>query len=135
MLIQRPENHLSCVICGEKKSDNELGLTFNVEKEGVVSTTFTPTNVVQGYQGVMHGGMICSLLDAAMTNCLFSLDVHAMTADLNVRFIHPVPLNQPITILGEFIQQRRGIYQLSSSLTHLGVKLATATAKFVVPKP
>ena len=57
-----------------------------------------------------------------------------MTADLNVRFIHPVPLDQPITILGEFIQQRRGIYQLSSSLTHLGVKLATATAKFVVPK-
>ncbi|TKF21346.1 PaaI family thioesterase [Vibrio genomosp. F6] len=135
MLIQRPENHQSCVICGEKKSDRELGLTFIVEDEGVVSTTFTPTRVVQGYQGVMHGGMICSLLDSAMTNCLFSLGVHAMTADLNVRFIHPVPLDQPITILGEFIQQRRGIYQLSSSLTHLGVKLATATAKFVVPKP
>ena len=66
MLIQRPENHQSCVICGEKKSDRELGThLYCREDEGVVSTTFTPTRVVQGYQGVMHGGMICSLLDCS----------------------------------------------------------------------
>lgn len=134
MHIQRPNHHQSCVICGDKQQAHDLGLRFSCIEDGSVSAEFTPTVNVQGYQGVMHGGMICSLLDAAMTNCLFSLGVNAMTADLQVRFMHPIPLNKTIMIHGRLLQKRRGIYLMSSHIESENQKLATANAKFLIPK-
>jgi len=43
-----------------------------------------------GYEDQLHGGVISSLLDSAMTNCLFSHGKTAVTAELKVRYRKPV---------------------------------------------
>jgi acyl-coenzyme A thioesterase PaaI-like protein len=41
------------------------------------------------YTGLLHGGMTSTLLDAAMTHCLFMQGVQALTAELTVDSFHP----------------------------------------------
>lgn len=43
-----------------------------------------------GYADQLHGGVISSLIDSAMTNCLFSQGKTAVTAELTVRYYKPV---------------------------------------------
>ena len=72
-------------------------------------------------------------LDAAMTHCLFAQGITALTAELTVRFIAPVPLGKALLISAQLLGQRRGIYQLEAQLTMGNERLARATGKFIVP--
>ena len=125
-----PQSHESCMVCG---SGNSLGLCFQACQEGV-ETFFQASSSWQGYQGVLHGGMICTLLDAAMTHCLFEQGVEAMTADLQVRFLKPVPCSGLLQLRASLQQQRRHLYQLSAELLCAGEVLARSEARFLKRK-
>ncbi|GMQ47246.1 hypothetical protein VB10N_22450 [Vibrio sp. 10N] len=90
-----------------------------------------PTEQVQGYQGVMQGGSITTLHDTAMTHCLFSRDVHAMTAQLNVRFIKPIPLYTLIQVKAHCLTHKRGVYLLQSRIYIDGECYSRAEGKFM----
>jgi acyl-coenzyme A thioesterase PaaI-like protein len=73
---------------GECAREPEWG---EVDRDGAVHTVFKAHEGLQGYRGILHGGVITALLDAAMANCLFLKGVEALTGDLHVRFLKPVP--------------------------------------------
>jgi acyl-coenzyme A thioesterase PaaI-like protein len=77
--------------------------------------------------------MTSTLLDAAMTHCLFMQGVQALTAELTVRFISPVCTGDKLMACARLLGQRRGIYQLEAWLAKGQQKVARATAKFIVP--
>ena len=83
----------------------------------------------------MHGGMIATLLDAAMTHCLFHHQIEAMTADLQIRYLEPVSCTGAIDITAHLTGQRKLIYELSAELRVAGRIKARAKAKFMRHKP
>lgn len=103
--MKRQHNSRNCFLCG---MDNPIGLklTFYELDDGRVAARFTPREEHQGYPGVMHGGIACALLDETIGRTLENLDIWAMTVDLNTRFLKPVPLNEPITVIGEMVRLR-----------------------------
>lgn len=115
------------MVCGEKDS---LQLRFTAENHDVMAR-FQANSTWQGYQGALHGGMISTLLDAAMTHCLFHHDVEAMTADLQVRFLKPVPCTELCTLRARLVGQRRHRYELSAELSCSEGVLARAKAVFM----
>ena len=115
------------MICGEKDS---LQLRFFADENGVMAR-FQPNSGWQGYQGALHGGMISTLLDAAMTHCLFHHDVEAMTADLQVRFLKPVPCTELLILRARLVSQRKHLYELSAELSCAEEVLARAKAIFM----
>ncbi|PJC86713.1 PaaI family thioesterase [Vibrio sp. HA2012] len=129
------QSHKGCMVCGlsEFNSDS-LQLAFNCDSENRVTTRFLVTEQHQGYTGLLHGGMTSTLLDAAMTHCLFSHGIQALTAELVVRFIAPIPLGAELVVSAELTGKRRGIYQLEGMITHGQRLLARATSKFIQPK-
>jgi acyl-coenzyme A thioesterase PaaI-like protein len=60
--------------------NNGLNLSFHVCRDGRVEGRFRCGYAYQGYTGLLHGGVISSILDGAMTNCLFSSGKTAVTA-------------------------------------------------------
>jgi len=135
MNVVKPESHRFCFACGEMDSNpNSLNLQFIAESENSVKTTVTLGEMYQGYSDVLHGGIISTLLDAAMTHCLFFRNIEAMTVDLNVRFVKPVPINEELTVGAEFSSARRGIFQLTSFISFDGDILARGCAKFLSAK-
>lgn len=125
---QTRQIHADCHLCGD------LGpLRFALSGPGQVSADFTGRHQHQGYPGLIHGGIISSLLDAAMTHCLFSLGHQALTAELQVRFLAPAPLQTPLRLTGRLLNRRRQLFQLEAELCHGTHPLARASAKFLLP--
>jgi len=84
----RAEVHPFCVVCGQSNPFG-LGVKFTCTEDGSVVARFLGHPALEGFTGLMHGGMIASLLDGAMTNCLFAHGCVAMTGALNVRYRDP----------------------------------------------
>lgn len=122
-----PQSHAACMVCGQNDS---LSLQFQGDDNGV-EAFFKANSRWQGYKGVLHGGMISTLLDAAMTHCLFHFGIEAMTADLQVRFIKPVPCSQMLELRAELLTERRSLYQLCAKLLCNGEVMARGEAKFM----
>jgi len=75
--------------------------------------------------------MIASLLDGAMTNCLFAHGLVAMTAELKVRYRKPVFIGQEMTIRAWITRSQPPLHLLEAELKQEGCIKAIASAKFM----
>ena len=128
--VSARNGHSRCLICG-RLNPRSLNLSFQVKEDGGVETEFSPSPELQGYQGVLHGGVIASLLDAAMTHCLFHNDIKAVTGDLHVRYVHPIPCEAPLHIHAEITTAYSPLYCLESEIISDQVVMARAKVKFM----
>jgi uncharacterized protein (TIGR00369 family) len=94
-----------CFACGP---DNPIGMHLHFENLGTegVRATATLGPQFQGWSGIAHGGIAISLLDEAMAHAAGYAGHRGVTASMNVRFRKPVPLGEPLTILGRVAWQR-----------------------------
>ncbi len=90
-----------CLICGEKEENpHACNLRFKVTEEGV-ETVFEPRAVHQGYEKVIHGGMLCTLLDETLGWAVaVERKRYFMTGELTVRFIRPLTVGTRVTVRG-----------------------------------
>jgi uncharacterized protein (TIGR00369 family) len=126
----RHEVHPACVSCSPA-APLGLGLKFVVREDGGVEASFPCREAYQGYSGLLHGGVTSMLLDAAMTNCLFSLGKAAVTARLIVRFAFPVAVDSSAVVRAWLRDASPPLFVLEAELVQNGRVAATATAKFI----
>jgi acyl-coenzyme A thioesterase PaaI-like protein len=127
--------HAACAVCGDqRRNPDSLGLTFTPQPDGSVVAHFVPARPQQGYPGLVHGGILCMLLDAAMTHCLFARGIRALTAELTVRFVAPAALGREMEVRGHLVAQRRRMSHLGATIHQDGQLVARATAAFLQPK-
>ena len=120
-----------CYACGV---DNPAGLHlhFYEDDDGRVTVNFTPPDVYQGYPGAMHGGVICTLLYETIGRALLRDDYWAVTGKLDVRFRKPVPIGQPLQVIGEVTRAtRRAVEGHGTILLADGTVAAEADALYV----
>ena len=125
-----------CFACGEK---NPVGLHLKFFKEeGTDAKKVIAKKILaheyEGYEGAAHGGIVATMLDEAM--CAFIKEIYdeqAMTGRLEIRYRHPTPIEQELTISAWQETHRRNIITMRSTVTAAdGVVTAEATAKFAV---
>ncbi|MCK9294487.1 MAG: PaaI family thioesterase [Desulfobulbaceae bacterium] len=122
--------HAQCLLCGSRNPWS-LHLSFLAEKDGVVCTRFQAHPGLQGYAGILHGGVIAALLDTAMTHCLFYHGVQALTGDLRVRFVKPVACTETLAIRAWIVSSCPPLYHLRSEIVIAGSTMARAKARFM----
>ena len=94
-----------CFVCGV---ENPIGLhlDFWMDDEQVW-TQFTPGQRHQGWPGVLHGGIIATLLDETMGRVAFLKRLWMVTVKMETTYRKPVPLEQPLKITAR-IDELRG---------------------------
>lgn len=120
-----------CFACGQS---NPHGLRLkNFVYEGhSYWVTFTPRHHHQGWQGIVHGGIVATLLDEVMTRMLWHEGVDAATAELKIRYHRPARVGQHLTATAHRISQRHGVLGMEAHVEdENGNTLATAEAKFM----
>lgn len=122
--------HARCFACGGGNG-RKPRICFETQPGGVVQAIFHPRVEDEGYGGRLHGGVIATLLDAAMTNCLFAHGRCGVTADLHLRYRHPVS-STGLCSLGAWIE-RSGppLFVLRAELWQDNHLRASATGKFM----
>jgi uncharacterized protein (TIGR00369 family) len=126
------ETYGNCFVCGEKNPGG-LRLRFDIDQEKqTLRTTFTASPVFQGYDGIVHGGIVSTLLDEAMAKLVYELGFQAITASLEVRFKKPTPILEPLLVYGEITEVSKRLVKAKSSITKKdGTLLAEGTSSFV----
>jgi len=92
-----------CFGCGQS-SPNGLHLTFLLAADGSVFCETTIPDTFEGPVGYVHGGIIATMLDEAMSKSVRSLGRTSMTRQMEVDYLRPVPSGAPIRIEGHVVR-------------------------------
>lgn len=124
----RDDRH--CFVCGEL---NELGLKLSPTGEDSRGTIrWTPGREHQGYAGVVHGGLISTLMDEAMAYAAMSLYGSCATREMTVKFRRPVNTGEEVLVEAEITETRGKLVRLKASLEQDGQLKAMAEGTFVI---
>jgi uncharacterized protein (TIGR00369 family) len=121
-----------CFGCG---CNNPIGLKLKFTREGdTVRTEFTPDKAHQGWPGVVHGGILASLLDEAMSYAAYFEGVTCLTASINIRLRQPVKVEEPLIITASVTKNSRKLFESRAKVCLKdGTVMAESTAKqFVI---
>ncbi|HBM15759.1 MAG TPA: PaaI family thioesterase [Lentisphaeria bacterium] len=129
-LISNKYDHCNCLLCGEGNPIG-LGLKFVLLGDGRVHTMLRGSRLLQGYKGIIHGGVMCALLDAAMVHCLFHHNVKSVTADMNIRFKKTIPINNMLDLYGELVSQKKNLYYMKSYIICNDEIMVEGSARFM----
>ena len=122
-------NH--CFGCG---LDNPTGLRlrFFTDADQNIVCRVRLAGRFAGPPGHAHGGIIATLLDEAMSKANRARGILAMTRAMDVQYLKPVPLGQPLTLTARHTSTAGRRHQTEAALADAaGHTLATATAVFV----
>ena len=126
--------HPHCVVCWGR---HPFGLQVEYRATGAhtVEGRFGCGKFYEGYESIVHGGVVSSLLDGAMVSCLLAKGLEAYTVELRVRFRGAVATGTPAIIRGQWLQSSGPIHLLHATLEQDGKIKASARAKFLEGKP
>jgi acyl-coenzyme A thioesterase PaaI-like protein len=122
--------HSHCRLCGQL-NQNGFKLEFVTCEDGSVETEFACVREFMGYENHLHGGVIASLLDSAMTNCLFAQGKVAVTAELKVRYRKSVDINEKAVVRAWIDESLSKLYVLKAELLQNKIVKVTAIGKFM----
>ncbi|HEY6571518.1 MAG TPA: PaaI family thioesterase [Candidatus Limnocylindrales bacterium] len=101
-IVLAPHN---CFACGTL---NSHGLHLDLHAgDDRCWTEMTLDRRFEGWEGIAHGGIVCTLLDEVMAWALVDHDLWGVTARLAVDFKRPVPINRLIRAEGRVVAVRR----------------------------
>jgi uncharacterized protein (TIGR00369 family) len=124
----KPHN---CFACGEL---NESGLHLKLHlRRDRCWAEMTMTSRFEGWEGIIHGGIISTILDEIMGWSLVARDSWGVTARMSVHFKRPVRVGMTIRAEGWVAEARGRIQKTASRLLDAatGEELATAEATYV----
>jgi uncharacterized protein (TIGR00369 family) len=131
--IDERANH--CFGCGPANPQG-LHLVFSTDTtvpESPITTAHLQLDRLhEGPPGYVHGGIIATLLDEAMSKLNRPLDVLAVTRHMEVDYLRPVPLFQPLTLVGRHSHREgRKLFHQAEILAADGIALARGKGVFI----
>jgi len=120
-----------CFVCGQA-NEHGLKLAFRSAK-GATFSEFAVPNDFQGYKNIIHGGVIAAILDEAMIQAAMTEGLLPVTAEITVRFKHPLSAGRPAIVEAALTQNEPRIIKARSRISEKtsGLLIAEATAKMI----
>ena len=106
-----------CYGCGR---DNPIGFRLHVHGDGERTwTEFTPGELHCGWPDIVHGGVLCVLLDEVVSYLpYFRLPgLRTMTGRMETRFRRPARKGQHLLISAWVVKARSKVVEVKSSIT------------------
>ncbi|MGO8795379.1 MAG: PaaI family thioesterase [Candidatus Sulfotelmatobacter sp.] len=122
----------NCFVCG---GHNSLGLhlTFEHGSKGV-EATWVPNQAWESFEGTVHGGIITTVLDEAMSKAIMASGSQAFTVSLNIRFHSRTSPGERLHVCGWVTERRkRRILTEASLVAESTIERAHAWATFLTP--
>lgn len=118
-------NGSGCFACGQ---ENPIGLRLRFTTQGdCVRAEFTPGPRYQGYEGVVHAGIVAAALDDAMAQLFHMKGQESLTARLEIRYRREAPVGQRLVVTARLTGERMKLFTAEAVLSLPdGTRLAEA---------
>lgn len=120
-----------CYVCG---TDNPAGLrvVFTADAAGrAIRGVFHPRSEHQGFEGIVHGGVIAALLDEAMVKLAWHLGMAAVTAELTVKFKAPASPGDELVVSARLTGAAKRLIEADARIDRGPVLIAEARGKLL----
>jgi len=116
-----------CFACGK---GNPIGLKLDFRFDGEEYVTeFEVRPEYQGWAGIVHGGLLATVLDETMARLLWEKELNAITGRLNVRYHDRLSVGESVTVRARITKQRSPLVETSAEAAKAdGTVVAQATA-------
>jgi acyl-coenzyme A thioesterase PaaI-like protein len=94
-------------------------MKFGTE-DGVTIARFTPGCLFQGYAGIVHGGILATVMDEAMAQHLLAQDYRILTVSMEVRFRAPADPEEELEVRAWETSRRGRLFHCESRITTAG---------------
>ncbi len=126
-LVKSPNNR--CFGCGPS---NPAGLQLQVEQsDGMVRAEFVPGEWHEGWEGVVHGGILAAALDEVMAYALYYQGIKGLTARMETRYRAPVERGDRLLIEARVVNSNRRLIDVEGTIRRDGQIVASATIRFM----
>ena len=124
-----------CFGCGQANRTG-LRLKFFVDEQQTIVCRVRLARRFEGPPGYAHGGVIATLLDEAMSKANRQFGVLAMTRQMEVEYLKPVPLGAGLMLTGRHTEKSGRKHHCEAELaSESGVALARAKGLFIEVDP
>jgi uncharacterized protein (TIGR00369 family) len=124
-----------CFICG-RENPVGLKLDFYTIEPGLVRTKLNIPAHFEGYPGVVHGGILASILDETGGRALMEDPNRFMvTAKLSVRYRKPVPSETPLEAIGVAGERKGRVSKAHAEIRDMDGSILTEAELVLVDVP
>ena len=95
-MLNDRSDYQACFGCGARNLDG-LQLVFHRSGEEIWAE-ITPPQRFQGFPGVLHGGVVATMLDETLSRAAVFAGRWMMTARLEIRYRNPAPVGRPLRV-------------------------------------
>jgi uncharacterized protein (TIGR00369 family) len=126
----------NCFVCGQNNPDGmKLKFILDEDRQTFVCR-FRLSKRYTGPPGHCHGGIIASILDDAMGKVNKLHQVVALTREMTVEYLKPVPLHKPLRVEGREIEKKgRTHINAAEIFNEKGEVLARSRGIFIAIDP
>jgi len=120
-----------CYACGK---DNRAGLqaAFTVDRSTrTITGRFTAGPEHEGWQGIVHGGIMATLLDEAMVKLAAHLGIPAVSAEITVKFKAPAAPGEELVVSGKIVKDAGRLIEAEATITKGLIVVAEAKGKLL----
>ena len=124
-----------CFVCG-KENPFGLKITFFKDKNEV-RTEFVPKSKHQGFKGIVHGGILFSILDEIMgRTAVITKGVMTLTVEIDIKYRKKALVGEKIIFTAQMTKDLgRMIEAQAQACLEDGTLLTEAKGKFIVLSP
>ena len=125
-----------CFACGKNNPEGmHLRFTYDEDRDCFISR-FRLGKRYTGPPGHCHGGIIATILDEAMGKVNKLRHVIALTSEITVQYLKPVPLNKPLRVESREVKVTgRQHINMAEILNRKGEVLARGRGLFIAIDP
>lgn len=100
----KPSDH--CFACGSRHPHG-LHLRFSRDGDHGVEALWQADEAWESFEGVIHGGIVSTVLDEAMSHAVAATGVPALTCELRVRLRHRIEPGERLHVSGWVVEKRK----------------------------
>jgi len=121
-----------CFACGPL---NPIGLHMEVSfRDNKASSRLTLEREFQGWQDIVHGGLIATILDEIMAHAVMHYVGQAVTTSLQITYRAPLHVGEEFQAVGYVVEQksRAAVAEAEIRLTNNTNLIAKGESKFIL---
>ena len=124
-----------CFAC-DPRNKQGLRLKFYADDErGDVFTRTTPEKHLQGFPGILHGGIQCALVDEVAFWTMFDKRRKiALTTKVEMEFLRPVGTKSEIEVRGKIVHEDGRRVGVEVVISELGKVCTRSRVDYIIPK-
>ncbi len=114
---ERGKDFSLCYGCGQ---ENPIGFKLQVQGDGERTwAEFTPGQYHSGWTDMVHGGVLCVLLDEVVSYLTYFrfTERRTVTGRMNTRFRRPAYTGQSLLISAHIVRERSKAVEVKASIT------------------